>query len=268
MEQVMGQLQTVGVQWAQQIIGALLLLVIGWRVASWLTKRVERMLLHLDVDPSLRSFMRSVTNIGLKGILFIMLLGIFGVETTSIIALLGAMGFAVGMALQGSLGNIAGGVLILLLKPFRVGDFIEGAGYSGSVKDITVFNTQLTTPDNRTVIIPNGALSNASVINYSVNDTRRVDLVFGVGYDAEIGHVKEVISRVIEGHEAVLTDPEPFIRLSGHGASSLDFTVRVWVNASDYWTVYFDLMEEVKDALDAAKIDIPYPHAVHIVKQG
>jgi small conductance mechanosensitive channel len=170
------------------------------------------------------------------------------------------MGLAVGLALQGSLSNFAGGVLILILKPFVVDNFIDGGGHAGVVKKITIFYTYLTTPDNKEIVIPNGVLSNGSIINYSANNMRRVDLVFGVGYESSTSQVKEIINGVMANHDLIVDNPEPFVRMSAHADSAIEFTVRAWCEASNYWAVHFDLVEQVKAAFDEAGINIPYPH--------
>ena len=250
-----------------QVVYALLVLLIGLRVIKMIQKPLKKSFERSQIDDAVQKFLYSITEVLLKVILVTIIAGMFGVEMTSFIAVLGAAGFAVGMALQGSLSNFAGGVLILILKPFTVGDFIEAQGYTGVVKEIQIFYTHLLTPDNKLVVIPNGALSNASAVNYSVMDTRRVDLAFGVGYETNMVEVKKTILSVIESQGSVLKDPIPFIRLSEHGDSALVYTVRVWCNAADYWDVYFDLMENVKEAFDKANISIPYPHVEVVMEK-
>jgi small conductance mechanosensitive channel len=252
------------------IVFALVILIFGFQIVKIIVKLIKKTMEKAknDIDPSVSTFVLSLVNIGLKILVIVAVVGVLGVPTTSFAAVIGAAGLALGLALQGSLSNFAGGILILLLKPFTIGDFIEGSGHSGVVKSITIFYTYMDTVDNKVIMIPNGQLSNNSITNYSRNSTRRVDFVFGVGYDSSIDQVKDVINKIIEQHDKILKDPEPFVRLSQHNDSSLDFTVRVWVNAADYWTVYFDLTEEVKIAFDDADIDIPYPHMVNIVKNS
>ena len=196
---------------------------------------------------------------GLKGLLLISVASMVGIATTSFVAVLGAAGLAIGLALQGSLSNFAGGVLILIFKPFKVGDLIEGGGHLGVVKEIQIFNTILTTADNRRVIIPNGVLSNNSLININVEPTRRVDFVFGIGYGDDIKKTKEILQRLADADSRVLKDPAPTIVLSELADSSVNFTVRLWVNTADYWGVYFDTHEAVKVAFDAEGISIPFP---------
>lgn len=252
--------QTVITPIALKLFYALVLLIVGLKVIKVLEKRLAKSMEKAELDPSLESFSLSIMRMVLKVVLFLIIAATLGVQMTSIIAMLGAASFAIGLAFQGSLANFAGGVLILIFKPFKIGDFIEGDGQMGTVREITIIYTYLTTVDNKNIVIPNGSLSNHTIVNYSKFDTRRVDLVFGVGYDSNIDHTKKTIGQVIENHPMVMKDPEPFIRLGNHNDSSLDFTVRVWCKSEDYWTVYFDMLEMVKEAFDREKIEIPYPH--------
>lgn len=253
-------LQGLAITYGQKLILALIALIVGLKLVKYVVKLIEKSLQKSGVDKSLHVFLLSLTRISLKILVFITIAEILGIKMTSFVAILGAAGLAVGLALQGSLSNFAGGVLILLLKPFKVGDFIEAAGYMGTVEEIQVFYTILNTPDNRVVIIPNGNLSNSSAVNYSTKDTRRVDLVFGVGYEDDIFKVKEVLNRVVNTHEMILKSPAPMIKLSEHGESSVNFIVRVWCKTENYWDIHFDLLETVKLEFDKENINIPYPH--------
>jgi small conductance mechanosensitive channel len=198
-------------------------------------------------------------------LLLISVAGMVGIETTSFIAVLGAAGLAVGLALQGSLANFAGGVLILLFRPFKAGEFIEGGGVSGTVQEIQIFSTILKTGDNKVIIVPNGVLSNGTITNYSREARRRVDFVFGVSYDADLKRTREVLKGVLDADARIHADPEPLIVVSALGDNAVDFTVRAWVDAGDYWGVFFDTNEKAKEALDAAGIGIPYPQRdVHL----
>ena len=188
--------------------------------------------------------------------------------TTSFAAIIAAAGLAIGLALQGSLGNFAGGVLIMIFKPFKIGDLIEAQGEVGVVKQIEIFTTKLTGLSNREIIIPNGSLSNGNIINYTTEGTRRVDLVFGVSYDADIKKTKEVLMSVLTSHPKVIDTPAPTVNVLELADSSVNFAVRPWCNAEDYWTVYFEVTENTKIALDAAGIEIPYPHQVEIQRKG
>lgn len=251
--------------------GKVFLAVIVLLVGLWLIKRVTKLITSklekAALDESLRTFLIPLVRVTLQVLLVITIASMLGAEMTSFIAIIGAAGFAIGLALQGSLANFAGGVLILILKPFKVGDFIEAAGFSGTVKEIQVFHTILNTPDNRKIIIPNANLSNSSAVNYSAYDTRRLDLKFGVGYDDDVGKVKEVLQKIANDHPLVMKEPAPMIVLGEHGDSSIVFFFRVWCAAADYWTLYFEFMEQVKLAFDEENINIPYPQMdVHMIK--
>ena len=251
-----------------KVIGAILI----WIIGSWVIKKIikgsRKVMTKKGLEESLQKFLLNLQGWILKILLGLTILSQIGVETTSFAAILAAAGLAVGLALQGSLGNFAGGVLIMIFKPFKIGDFIKAQGESGTVKEIEIFTTKLTTPDNKEVIIPNGSLSNGNMTNYSTEDTRRVDFNFGVGYDSDIKKTKEVILRVIESNALILKEPVPAINVSELGDSSINFFTRVWVKKEDYWAVNFETIEHTKEALDAAGIEIPYPHRVEIHKQG
>ncbi|MDX1278681.1 mechanosensitive ion channel family protein [Oceanihabitans sediminis] len=251
-----------------KVIGAIAI----WIVGSWVIKKIMKGLSTLmakrEYDLGLQKFLVNLLNWVLKILLVITILGNLGVETTSFAAIIAAAGLAIGMALQGSLGNFAGGVLILIFKPFKIGDYIIAQGEAGTVKEIEIFTTKLRTPDNKEIIIPNGSLSNGNITNLSTEDTRRVDFTFGVGYDSDIKQTKEVILSVIESNPKILKDPAPAVNVSELADSSINFFTRVWVNKEDYWDVNFDIIERTKEALDAAGIDIPYPHSVEIHKEA
>ena len=255
-------LKTLVMTFGFKLLSGLIILIVGFKIVNIIDYKVNRGRNFIKIDPTLKSFLSSAMRMGLKSLVIITAIVQLGIPMTSFVALIGAAGLAVGLALQGSLANLAGGVLIIFLRPFKVGDFIEGNGHSGTVRDIGLFYTHLTTPDNRSVIIPNSGLANSSLINYSEHSERRVDFDFGVSYNSDIKTVKKVILEVIERNELILKTPEPFVRLANHGASSLDFKVRVWVESADYWEVFFTLQEEVKEAFDQAGIEIPYPHMV------
>jgi small conductance mechanosensitive channel len=238
---------------------ALGILVLGWMGIKKLMILLKVYIEKTQIDATLKPFIISIVDALLKVLLALSIIGILGVDTTSFAAVLGAAGLAVGLAFQGSLSNFAGGVLLLSLRPFKVGDYIEANGYSGTVEAIQILYTQLNTPDNKVIFIPNGSLANNSIVNYSVKETRRVDLTFGVGYEQEAEKVKKVLEEICNTHPLVLQEPQPFIRMSSHGESAIVFTVRVWVNTPDYWSVYFDLMENVKKRFDEEGIAIPYP---------
>ena len=248
-----------------QLLGAIIALIIGLWIIKKLTSSVNSIMLKRKFDESLRPFLVSLINTILKILLVISVMSMLGIEMTSFIAILGAAGLAVGMALSGTLQNFAGGVMILIFKPFKVGDFIEAQGHMGVVKEIQIFNTILTTVDNKTIIIPNGGLSTNSMVNFSSQDTRRVDFVFGIGYGDDLEKAKSIIIDIANADKRVLQDPEPFARLSELGDSSVNITTRLWVKPDDYWDVYFDTMEAVYNQFNNQGINIPFPQMdVHI----
>lgn len=256
-----------GMEYGIKLIGAIVVLIIGLWIIGFITKKVNKAMDKSNTDPSLRGFLKSLLSIILKALLFISVLGMVGVEMTSFIAILGAAGLAVGLALQGTLQNFAGGVMILLFKPFKVGDFIDAQGYMGVVSRIEIFITVLTTPDNKTVIIPNGGLSTSSLTNYSTMPTRRVDWSFGIAYGDSYDVAKEMILEMIRQDKRILTDPAPFIVLGELADSSVNITVRVWVNGADYWGVYFDMNENFYKLAGKHKLSIPFPQMdVHLDK--
>lgn len=249
-----------------KIIVCLIIFIVGMKIINVLTQRIHKTMTKKKIDETVIQFSSSLIGISLKVVLVVSLAGTLGAEATSFVAILGAVSFAVGMALQGSLSNFAAGVILLILRPFKVGDYVEAAGNSGSVASIEVFSTTLKTPDNKTIIIPNGSIIGSNIVNYSLEKTRRVDFTFGVGYDSDIKEVKNVLMTIAEGHPLVLNEPEPFVGLSELGDSALGFSMKVWVNSADYWTVFYEINEIVKDALDQKGINIPYPH-LQIVKE-
>jgi small conductance mechanosensitive channel len=247
-----------GMDYGPKLVLAILTLIIGLWIINSVGRRVSKSFEKGGVDKTLSNFLYSFISVGLKALLLISVAAMVGIETTSFIAVLGAEGLVVGLTLQGSLANFAGGVLILLFKPHRVGDFIEAADHMGVVKGIEIFNTVLTTGDNKTIILPNGAVSNGAITNFSTQDTRRVDIVFGIGYGDDLRVAKLVLTKLIEADERILRDPEPMVVISSLGDSAVNITTRSWVNSGDCWGVYFDLMENAKLALDANNISIPY----------
>jgi len=242
-----------------KVFSALLTLVIGWWIVTKIANLIIRFMQRAKIDAALTQFLGSILKIVLKVLLIITAVSMLGVQMTSFIAIIGAAGLAVGLALQGSLANFAGGVLIILFRLYRVGDFIEAQGFMGTVQEIQIFNTVLNTVDNKRIIIPNGQLSNNTITNFTANDIRRVDLRIGVSYSDSIEKVKNVIFRIVDAHPLVFKEPEPLIRVVELGTSSVDFTVRVWCNKDDYWTIYFDLTEQIKIEFDKEGISIPFP---------
>lgn len=253
------------VEYGLQVILCILMLVIGLKVIKFIVNRVQKTMEKKNIEPTIVQFTASMLRMVLKIALILTVLTTVGVAVTSFVAILAAASFALGMALQGTLSNFAAGIIILLLRPFKVGDFVEVAGQTGTVSSIQVFSTVLKTPDNKTIIIPNGGIIGTNVVNYSIEPERRVDFTFGVDYSADIKEVKTLLQKVSNDHEKVLKDKDVFVGLSELGDSSVNFVLRVWVKAEDYWAVYFDLMETVKVKLDEANISIPYPH-IQIVK--
>ena len=250
------------------LLGALVTLIVGWWMVGMVTRGIGAALSKGGMEDTLKNFLMSLTGAGFKAIVLITVAGMIGIETTSFIAVLGAAGLAVGLALQGSLANFAGGVLILIFRPYKVGDFIQGGGETGTVRSIEIFNTVMTTADNKKIIVPNAAISNATITNFSAMDTRRVDIVFGVGYGDDLRHAKSVLEEIIRKDERILVDPEPQIVVSALGDSAVDITTRSWVKAADYWGVFFDLTEEVKLSFDEQGISIPYPQQdLHLFRE-
>ncbi len=229
----------------------------------WLAKRIKNILSSTlekrGIDPMLASFMGSITHVLLSAFIVIAALGQLGIQTTSLVAIMGAAGLAIGLALQGSLANFASGVMIIAFRPFKVGDFVEAGGATGIIESIQIFSTQMRTGDNKTIIVPNANITGSTITNYSAKDTRRVDLVFGIGYDDDIKKAKQILQDIVTNDERILQDPAPVVAVAELADSSVNFIVRPWVNAADYWTVYWDLTETVKLLFDAEGISIPYP---------
>ncbi len=264
-EKLINQAVELAMTYTPKLVLALLTLLIGLWIINRLTNGLGKILHFREVEDTLVHFLKSLSNILLKALLLISVASMVGIATTSFVALLGAAGLAIGLALQGSLSNFAGGVLILLFKPYRIGDYIEAQGYGGIVKEIQVFNTILTTLDNQRVIIPNGLLSNGSITNVFAEPTRRVDITFGIGYGDDISKAKGVLQQVIDANTQVLSDQSKEIYVSAHADSSVNLLVRVWTDSPNYWDVYFSLYEQVKIAFDKEGITIPYPQRdVHI----
>ena len=243
-----------------RILAALIIFIIGKILVNWANKLFAKMLEKRKVEPSIQSFLKSIVNITLLVLLFLAVIGKLGIELTSFAALLASAGVAVGMALSGNLSNFAGGVIILVFRPYKVGDYIEAStGAAGTVTDIQIFHTVLTTPDNKVVFAPNGAMSGAVVTNYSRKDTRRVDFLFGVEYGTDFNQAKSIIMEVINKDSRILKDPAPFVELGALADSSVNITVRVWVNAADYWAVNFDMNKNVYTTFNEKGISFPFP---------
>ena len=258
-DQLIQQAISMGMEAGKSLLLAAVLAVVGRYVIKFINRLVARMLERRNVEPTVQSFLKSFVNITLITLLIITVVGTLGVNTTSLAALLASAGLAVGMALSGNLQNLAGGIILLFLKPFKVGDFIEAQDVSGIVKAIQIFHTILTTTDNKELYIPNGALSSGNITNYTKNDLRRVDFTIGVEYGTDTQKVKDVTLALIQQDERILNDPAPFIAVKELADSSVNFVLRVWTKASDYWDVYFDTNERIYTEFNKQGIGFPFP---------
>ncbi|MCP2044607.1 mechanosensitive ion channel family protein [Pontibacter sp. HSC-36F09] len=245
--------------YGMRLVVAVITLLVGLWVINWLNRLVYNLMVKKDVDVSLRPFLKSVMAVALRVLLIILVIAQLGVEMTSFIAILGSAGLAIGLALQGSLANFAGGVLILTIKPFRVGDYIEAQGQGGTVDMINIFNTVLKTPDNKTIFIPNGPLANSVVVNYTIEKTRRVEFNFAVSVNNDIGKVRQLLQNLIQADNRVLPDPAPAIVVTNFAEHSLTLSVRVWVEKENYWAFFWDMNEHAKSAFEEQGIQMPVP---------
>ena len=268
-EEVVNQITQMTLLYGPKLIGAIAVWIIGGWVIKAIGRAVEKALNKSETDPSLMPFLTGLVNGLLRVMLVITVLGMLGIEMTSFIAILGAAGLAVGMALSGTLQNFAGGVMILIFKPFKIGDVIEAQGYTGKVSQIQIFNTIMKTPDNKTIIIPNGGLSTSSMVNYSTEATRRVDWTIGIAYGDDADKARAVIQRLCDEDSRILKDPELFIAVSALADSSVNFAVRAWVDAADYWGVYFELNEKIYKTFASEGLNIPFPQMdIHLHKEA
>jgi len=252
----MGELATT---WVMSIMYAIVILFVGYLAAKTLAGVTRSLMEKRELDPALASFTANLVNAAIITFAVIAALNQLGVQTTSLVAIVGAAGLAIGLALKDTLGNFAAGVMILIFRQFRAGDFIEAAGITGVVENLGIFSTQLKTADNKTIFVPNGKLIGDNIINYSMKGTRRLDLVIGVGYDADLSQTKQILTEILGSDERVLTEPEPTIGVLELADSSVNFAVRPWVNNADYWGLYFDLHETIKNRFDEEGISIPFP---------
>ena len=267
MEQVIAKLQEWLVLYGLRVVGAIAILVVGWFVARGVRALIRRMLRKANVDATLVSFVASLTYVGIIAFVIIAALGKLGVETASFVVVLGAAGLAIGLALQGSLANFAAGVLMIIFRPFKAGDYIEGGGVAGVVKEIGIFTTELRSVDNRKIIVPNGKLMGDNIVNYTAEEMRRIDLVAGVSYSDDLDKVRKVLEDILAKDERILKAPAPTIGVLELADSSVNLAVRPWVKTSDYWDVYFATQESIKKQFDAAGISIPFPQRdVHLHK--
>ncbi len=250
-----------------KLLYALVVFFVGRVVIKWIAKLMKKSKFAQKHDATVVRFLQNFVNISLHVVLVVSIIGILGVPLASVVTVIASAGVAIGLALQGALSNVAGGIMILLFRPFRLGDYVETAGQSGTVNDIGIFYTVLTTPDNKVVTVPNGSVMGSSVVNYSMKDTRRVDFVFNVAYGTDVEKVKAILLDIAGKHELVLKDPAPFCRLSKQNESSIDFTVRVWAASKDYWQVNFDILETVTARFAEEGIEIPFNQLdVHVTK--
>ncbi len=248
-----------------KILFSLLLLIVCWKLIGFFMKLIQKNRHFSKIDAGAQGFLITCVSVVLKVVLVLTVAANLGVPMTNVVAIVGSCGLAIGLALQGSLSNFAGGVMLLIFHPFHVGDYIEAGGKEGTVKAVNLLSTTLTTPDNKDIIIPNGTLINSVITNFSTESERRVDLEFSVAYGTDTERVKKVLLLLAEKHEKVLSDPAPFARLSRQDTSALVFTLRVWCRSEDFWTVRFDLMEQTKDAFEKLQISVPFPQMdVHV----
>lgn len=269
LDNILQYLATLGVAVLSNVALAALILVAGLYMAGFISRRVRAWAVaHPRIDTTLAAFFASLVRYLIIAVVIIAVLTRFGVETTSLVAALGAMTLAVGLALQGTLSNVAAGVMIVFFRPYKIGDFVDIGGTAGSVRDITLFYTELNTPDNRQVIVPNAQSWGRVIVNFSGYSTRRVDFTFSASYDADMDKVRSVIRRVLEDDARVLEEPPVVVEVAAHGGSAIEYTARAWVNTPDYWPYFWEKTRLVKQAFDAEGIEIPYPHQVHIRKEG
>ncbi len=265
LEQIIAKVTELGTVFGLKLLAAIVVLVVGRWVAIVLRSFLEKSMMRTQVDQTLVSFTTNLAYIAMIAFVIIAALAQLGIQTTSFIAILGAAGLAIGLALQGSLANFAAGVLMLLFRPFRVDDYIEAGGTAGTVKEIQIFNTILVSPDNKTIIVPNAKMTGDKIVNYARQGTRRVDLVFGIGYDSDIDAAKTILWDILENDKRVLSAPEAKVAVLELADSSVNIACRPWVNAEDYWDFYFDALETVKKRFDAGNITIPFPQRdVHV----
>ncbi|MEL6870840.1 MAG: mechanosensitive ion channel domain-containing protein [Pseudomonadota bacterium] len=268
-EQLKTTLTTSGVSFGLNLLAAIATFIIGRLIVGVIMRGVRSVMARVDFDPLLERFISNIIRTLLNLFVILAALQKLGFEMTSVIAVLGAAGLAVGLALQGSLSNFASGVLIILFRPYREGDYVEAAGVGGSVQEVSIFNTILLTPDNRRVIVPNSNITSDAIVNYSSQPTRRIDLVIGVGYEDDLKKAEQALRDVVAADKRILEEPAPTIAVSELGDSSVNFVVRPWVKTSDYWAVRFELIKNIKNRLDADGISIPYPQRdVHVFQQA
>ncbi|MBE6635087.1 MAG: mechanosensitive ion channel [Ruminococcaceae bacterium] len=262
---IVNWLTNTGLNIGIRIIFAVIALIISFKIINVIASKIEKSGDKEKYDKTIMRTLAYIFKIGAKCIIAVCLIGFLGIDTSGITALIASLGVCFGLAVNGAVANIAGGVLLIITRPFKIDDFIEAQGYSGTVEAIHMTNTKVRTPDNKVVFIPNGPLSNGNIVNYSIKPTRRLDLTFSISYDADFEKAKAIIADICDSHELILKDPEPAIRVGAHGDHAIDIGTKVWVNGGDYWTVNFDLLESVKLAFDKEGIEVPYNQLdVHI----
>ena len=267
MDKIVNNLIEIGFKAGINIIYACLILIIGFKISKVIIKLIEKGIGFKKLEKSVQTFIKSFISIVFKIVIFVAALNVLGVPMTSVITILGSLGLALGLAMQGGLSNIAGGITILIFKPFKIGDYIKAEGEEGTVDSITVFHTTLTTVDNKEVILPNGNLANSVIINYTANKKRRLDLNFSVDYNSDINKVKKCLEKIAKSNDLILKDEEISIKLLDYADSAIIITMRVWVKTEDYWTVNFDIKEKVKIEFEKEKINFPFPQMdIHITK--
>ncbi len=268
MNETLERIRTIAVEYAPKVVLAVVTLIVGWMVIKWIVNLLDKAMVKSKLDISLREFLKTLSSLLLKVLLVLSVANTFGIVTTSFIAILGAAGLAVGLALQGSLSHFASGILIMIFKPYRIGDFIEVSGQSGTVKQIQVFTTLMTTLNNNLVIVPNGQVLSGSIVNYTILGKRKLALEFRIGHNDDIDAAKAIIESLYREHELVLKDEPIDVFVASHGTSSINLTARAWAKSEDFWTIHFYMMEQVKKEFDKAGISIPFPQMdVHFPKR-
>jgi small conductance mechanosensitive channel len=271
MEQLLEQIDpdllwSLAATWGGRLLSAIVVFVIGRWVVGLIVRWLDAAMRRAEVDETLAGFLDNILRATLMVLVLLTCATVLGIPTTNFLAIIGAAGLAVGLALKDSLSNFSAGVMLVLFRPFKAGDFIDAAGVSGTVEEIGIFKTDIRTPDNKLIIVPNSLIYGDTITNFSAKDTRRIDLVIGVGYGDAIHRAREIMMGVLEADERILKDPSPAVMLLELGASSVDFAVRPWVNSADYWTTRADVLERIKNALDENGLSIPYPQRdIHIV---
>lgn len=267
LEQLLGNIISWVTTEGVKVIIALILLAVSFAAVRMISKRLKAAFEKKGTDKTIAKAVVHVFDYGARILIVLCLLGYLGIETSGVAALISALGVGIGLAVQGALSNLAGGVLIILTRPFKIDDYIEAEGYGGTVEDINIIHTTLRTPDNKVVILPNGVLANSNVVNYSVKATRRVDFTVSIGYSADFAKARRLICEIFEEHEKVLKDPAYMVRMKEHGASAVVLTARCHVNSADYWSVFFDVTEQIKASFDANGIEIPFQQLdVHVIE--